>query len=225
MKTPYYYFYLTYKGQQHMSKNNSEIREPEYKLPASNQEDDKENISCIFSMIVPCCMLLLRSISLFWFVYSIIALSQTSNQDIRDTCSGSNIWISLLVAVIGNGLAMLDNICGKKDENGKHQQNVIIVGINIGALIFATVEVYKTCALDNLSETIIYQLQFWLIVIVYSIYAIIIFVGIVLCCCCACEESKTKITDNEYLDNIFTDVNENDSKTITDTVSVEENNV
>jgi hypothetical protein len=210
-----------------MSENNSEIREPEYNSHASNEQDDKENISCIFSLIVPCGMLVLRGISIFWFVFSIITLSQTSNQDIHDTCSGSNLWISLLIAVIGNGLAILDNICGKKDEHGQHQPNVIIVGINIGALIFVTVEVYKTCALDNLSETIIYQLQFWLIVVVYSIYSIIILVGC--CCCCLSQESKpTVIKIDQTIDNIddiFIKMKRSNNNINTNMVSDEENNV
>lgn len=200
----------------------SEIRNPKYNSPASNEQDDEENISCIFSMIVPCGVLVLRSISMFWFVFSIIALSQTSNQDIHDTCSGSNLWISLLIAVIGNGMAILDNICGKKDEDGEHQPNVIIVGLNIGALIFVTVEVYKTCALDNLSETIIYQLQFWLIVVVYSIYSIIILVGCCLCCCISRESKPTGVKNDQSIDDIFVNIKGSINSNM---VSDEENNV
>jgi hypothetical protein len=115
--------------------------------------------------------------SIVWFVYAIISLFGTSSADFQDTCPASNLWVSLLVAVISNGLSSLDNMCGNRDKDGKKKTNVVIIVIQMGSVTFSSVEVFRGYAMDNLNGTP-YKLQFWLVVITYSIWSL----GVIAAC-------------------------------------------
>ena len=115
--------------------------------------------------------------SIVWFIYAIISLFGTLSADFQDTCPASNLWASLLVAVISNGLSSLDNMCGNRDKDGNKKTNVVIIAIQMGSITFSSVEVFRGYAMDNLNGTP-YKLQFWLVVITYSIWSL----GVIAAC-------------------------------------------
>ena len=144
-----------------------------------------------------CGYLILTMATIAWIVVSSIALGQSSIAEFQENCSGSNIWVSLIVMIIAVGLGMLDNWCGKRDENNKRQPNILIMAIGLGSQIFSSIEVFNSCALNKLDDTLVYQLQFWMLIVVYSLYGIMILAGIVMCCICCREEAAYKTPNKE----------------------------
>lgn len=189
-------------------------------IPITETKEENHNIPIDFEVnkqmidntkdVMPICgiicgYLLLTLASIAWIIISSIALNQTTIADYREECSGSHIWISLLVMIIAVGLGMLDNWCGKRDDNNKRQPNILIMAIGLGSQIFSSIEVFNTCALNKLDDTLVYQLQFWMLIVVYSLYGIMILAGIAMCCICCMEEAayKTPNKDTEETDNVF----------------------
>ena len=160
--------------------------------------------------VVPFCYIvcgyfILALVTIGWIVASSIALSQSSISEFREDCSGSNLWVSLLVLVIAVGLGMVDSWCGKRDENNKRQPNVLIMAAGLGSQIFSSIEVFNSCALATLNHTLVYELQFWMLIVTFSLYGIMIVGGCVMCCICCREEAayKTPSQTDEEIANTF----------------------
>ena len=154
---------------------------------------------------VVCGYLTLTLASIAWMIASSIALAQSSIAEFQEDCPGSNIWVSLIVLTIAVGLGMLDNWCGKRDKDNKRQPNILIMGFGLGSQIFSSVEVFNGCAMNNLNETLVYQLQFWMLIVAYSLYGLLILGLMVMCCICCREEAayKTKNDEIENMENVF----------------------
>ena len=152
-----------------------------------------------------CGYLSIAMVGIGWIIASSIALANSSIAEFQDDCSESNIWISLLVMIISVGLGMLDSWCGKRDENNKRQPNVIIMAVGLGSQIFSSIEVFDGCAMEKLNNTLVYQLQFWMVIIVYALYGILILSVFVLCCICCKEEAAYKKPNDaiEDKENVF----------------------
>ena len=165
--------------------------------------DVSEDVAPICCFV--CGQLILAAVSIGWIVVSSIALTQSSIAEFREDCSGSNLWVSLIVMVIAVGLGMLDSWCGKRDENNKRQPNVIVMAAGLGSQIFSSIEVFNSCAMASLNHTLVYELQFWMLIAIFSLYGIMILAGCVMCCICCKEEAayKTPKEDQPDLSNIF----------------------
>ena len=175
----------------------SESKEIEHKMnpmrvPTKDEDYNRQTSSpgcssCTTAVAATVCIGAVMAASIVWIVYAIIALSGTTPSDYQDTCPSSNIWASLLGAVISIGLSNLDNMCGSRDEHGTKKPNVVIIVIQMGSATFSSVEVFRGCAMEHLNNTLAYKLQFWMVVITYSIWAICVITACGLCYV-ACRE-------------------------------------
>lgn len=147
-----------------------------------------------------CVHLLLTTASVGWITVSSVALSKSSIADFREECSGSNLWTSLMVMVIAVSLGLVDRWFGKRDEDNNHEPNILILAISSTSQIFSSIEVFKSCALANLNHTLVYKLQFWMLIVNFSLYGIIILGGCVTCCIYCKEEAAYKTSKENLLD-------------------------
>ena len=148
-----------------------------------------------------CGHLLLTAASVAWITVSSIALSKSSIADFREDCTGSNLWISLMVMVIAFSLGLVDRWCGKRDEDNNREPNILILAIGSASQIFSSIEVFNSCALSNLSHTVVYMLQLWMLIISFSLYGIMILAGCAMCCICCKEEAAYKTSrENSLVD-------------------------
>lgn len=157
-----------------------------------------------------CVHLLLTAASVGWIVVSSVALSKSSIADFREDCSGSNLWASLMVMVIAVSLGLVDRWFGKRDEDNNREPNILILAISSASQIFSSIEMFKSCALANLNHTLVYKLQFWMLIVSFSLYGIIILGGCVMCCICCKEEAAYKTSKETSLDvsNAFASLKE-----------------
>ena len=85
-----------------------------------------------------------------WIVYSIIALANNSNDDIRDICSDSNLWACLLTMVI---LSLIQVGTGKSSASKEEGEPPIAaccsLVISIGFFIWEAIELFNPCALNS----------------------------------------------------------------------------
>ena len=149
-----------------------------------------------------CGYLVLIMALITWMIASSIALSQSSIAYFREECTNTNIWVSLLVMIIAVGLGMLDNWCGKRNENNERQPNILVVAVGLGSQIFSSIEIFNSCAREQLEQTLVYQLQFWMLIVIYSLYGIIIIAGIVVCCICCREEAAHTASDDDEIESM-----------------------
>lgn len=124
--------------------------------------------SCMcFSMILCICIILGYII---WLIYAIKALNNTSNEDIKDKCKKSDIWVTMLVIVVISGCTILSTLIkGKKEEETEEEftPSKIIVEflqfcLQITITIWVGLELNTNCAKNNLSDENIYiLLNYW----------------------------------------------------------------
>ena len=132
-----------------------------------------------------------------WIILSIIALANKSNDDIRDKCDNSNIWVCLLILVV---IGILSIISGSKSSEDKKTTILPIVLFNIAFIIWVGIELYKPCALNHLSDMNIYIILyawFWFSICIIGILII------ALCCLCtvACEMDNIILKHGNFEQN------------------------
>lgn len=132
---------------------------------------------------------------IIWEVYAIISLVNNSNTDIQNICPESNIWAALLSIVIVTGINMLirtrKNTKSNNDKNNKGEAISSCLGLAL--FIWLCVELFNTCALNNLHENSVYVLSniyFWIFTGIILIALLIVFVMICLSCCSSCCRKK-----------------------------------
>lgn len=187
------------------------MRVPAHEGDYNRQTDSpkSDGWACTAVTAYTVCICALAAASIVWFVYAIIALSNSSASEFKETCSESNIWASLLVAAISVGLSNLDNVCGTRDEDGKKRPNIVVIVIQLGSTTFSSVEVFRGCAMDHLRDALAYKLQFWMVVITYGIWAIGV-VAVCGLCVVACreddEERRKRMARAEQISQQLTDI-------------------
>lgn len=161
--------------------------------PESQEKNDKS-----ISIKSTCCLLCSTAFIVVcivcayvvWAVFSIKALVHTSNEEITDKCSKSDIWICLLVIVIISALQVFTNNTSSENkekdamkiEQSIHYDLYAKIVLNIALVIWVGIELFEPCAQDKLQDTSVYvTLKIWF-------YASIIGVslGILMSCCCSC---------------------------------------
>ena len=181
---------------------NNVVSQPQNDFTAIKQMidniDDSNNAATICCFM--CVHLLLNAASVGWIVVSSVALSKSSIADFREDCSGANLWASLMVTVIAISLGLVDRWFGKRDEDNNHEPNILILAISSASQIFSSVEVFNSCALTSLNHTLVYKLQFWMLIVSFSLYGIMILAGCVLCCIYCKEEATHKTPTEDPLD-------------------------
>lgn len=163
-----------------------------------------ESIDVSRDVVPICCFvcghLLLTGASVAWITVSSVALSKSSIADFREDCTGSNLWASLMLMVIAVSLGLTDRWFGKRDEDNNREPNILILAISSASQIFSSIEVFKSCALANLNHTLVYKLQFWMLIISFSLYGIVILGGCAMCCIYCKEEAAYKTSRENSLD-------------------------
>lgn len=107
---------------------------------------------------------------LTWIVLSIKALTNISNDDIKDKCNESDMWSLLLTIVVYNGITLImislnpntDNDKSDTDKSNNYVSEISKFCIGTALLIWCGIEIFEPCVQDNLSDNIIYNLlQYW----------------------------------------------------------------
>ena len=128
-----------------------------------------------------------------WIVYSIIALVNNSNDDIRAVCNDSNLWACLLTMVI---LSLIQVGTGKsaasKEEGETPVAACCSLVISIGLFIWEAIELFNPCIQDHYgdSRSGVYLMLFIHFCFVAVILGLLIVGGIVFCIYLACCASK-----------------------------------
>lgn len=139
--------------------------------------DDSNNCQSVVKSMCTCMGILVGGATLLgiiggyvaWLILSIIALSHKSNDDIKDICPNSNIWVCLLILVV---IGVLSIVGGSKSGEKKEGTIVVILMFNIAFIIWVGLEVHKQCALDNLSDMTIYMYLsawFWFAISIFGL--------------------------------------------------------
>ena len=179
-----------------------------------NNYDNSHNCQSVVKSMCTCMGILLGGASLMgiiggyvaWLILSIIALSNKSNDDIKDICPNSNIWVCLLILVV---IGVVSILGGSKSGEKKEGTILIILLFNIAFVIWVGLEVHKQCAVDHLSDMTIYMYLsawFW--------FAISIFGFILVGLCGACvmaggikdimgKRSKTELKGGSPCDEVY----------------------
>ena len=141
------------------------------------QQKDDEDDTCM--NICGCCtfmcsgfgILVLLGVCvgyLVWIGFSIKALTNVSNEDIKDKCEKSDLWPLLLTIVIYNGLSILVQLM--TPTSNEHSDNrvqtyeneVIKMFLGLGLLIWTGIELMEPCVQKKLTNNIIYiLLEYW----------------------------------------------------------------
>lgn len=158
------------------------FNDTEYKK--TNKNNYSDCIACFGGISI---MLLMISIVcgwIVWAIFSIIALTKTSNSEIQDKCPDSNLWILLLVLiVIGFVTNIITNIASSSNKNEEKEKNIknnlFTTLVSIGLLVWCGIELFSSCARNNLSNSTIYllvEINFWTGISVFGL----------LTCCIPC---------------------------------------
>ena len=141
------------------------------------KDDDSNNCQSVVKSMCTCMGILVGGAFVLgiiggyvaWLILSIIALSNKSNDDIKDICPNSNIWVCLLILVV---IGVLSIIGGSKSGEKKEGTLVVVLLFNIAFIIWVGIEVHNSCALNNLSDMTIYMYLsawFWFTISIFGL--------------------------------------------------------
>ena len=160
------------------------------------EKNEKSNLECCVTCFGGCgFILLMLGIVVGWItwaIFSVTALVNTSNDEIKDKCSDSNLWILLLLTVIIGFINLLTSNVKSNKEDEEQKVNVVNSLVSIALLIWSGIELFSPCALDNLDDTRIYllvEINFW---------AGVSICGIFICCipCLFCTSDFSQTNTN-----------------------------
>ena len=100
-----------------------------------------------------------------WLVFAIKALTNISNDNIKDKCGSSDLWPLLLTIVVYNGASILTQLMSTKsseDNRNSYHNEAIKFCLGMGLLIWCGVELMQPCVQDKLTNNMIYVLlSYW----------------------------------------------------------------
>lgn len=145
------------------------------------------NSQCCLSCSTTIIVFGMLSSYIIWMVFAIKSLINNSNQDIKDKCENSDIWVCLLVVVIISGLQLITNnnslVSNKTESESETSMYSIFVKVvlDITVAIWAGIELFNPCVQDKLDVNNVYiMLEIWF-------YASCVMLGLVLVIfCCSC---------------------------------------
>ena len=179
-----------------------------------NNYDNSHNCQSVVKSMCTCMGILLGGAFLMgiiggyvaWLILSIIALSNKSNDDIKDICPNSNIWVCLLILVVMGVLSILG---GSKSGEKKEGTILVIASFNLAFVIWVGLELHKQCAVDHLSDMTIYMYLsawFWCAISIFG------FILVGLCGACVMaggikdimgKRSKTELKGGSPCDEVY----------------------
>ena len=136
-----------------------------------DKEPNNEAAECCCVMTACCGGFGALGATITWFIISCIALSNMSNDEIREHCPESNLWTALLTWVVIVGLSLFGSKGGA--QAGKDgglctafAALCIVIAIYGSLNAWLGVELYSPCSQEHLTDTQVYRLAFiWFIVI------------------------------------------------------------
>ena len=135
-----------------------------------------------------------------WEIFAIISLVNNPNSAIQEMCPDSNIWTALLLITIITGINFL--FCVKKIKNKNKNKNKnkkadnLAACFGLGIFIWLCIELFNTCATDNLRKNDVYRLSnayFWIFIGIILLTTFIIL--LLFCLSCCCKKRKVKQPD------------------------------
>lgn len=155
--------------------NSSDTNDIEFQFQSIQPKKQRKNkfglclsSSCMCFTIILCICIILGYI--VWLIFAIKALNNTSNEDIKDICKKSDIWVTMLVIVVISGCTIISSLTNsKKNEDNEEElsPSKIVLGIlqfclQTALTIWVGLELNTNCAKNNLSDENIYiLLNYW----------------------------------------------------------------
>jgi cation transport ATPase len=127
------------------------------------KEEDEKCDNIIYYTLVTVSLGFIMSIGC-WFIFSIIALCNTTNREIEDKCSNSNLWNLLLVLVLYTAVNSIISLQQNNSENENYKNIIIKLIMGTCFIVWCGIELFKKCAVNNLKNTSIYvltEIYFW----------------------------------------------------------------
>ena len=127
------------------------------------KEKDEKCDNIIYCTLVAVSLGFIMSIGC-WFIFSIIALCNTTNKDIEDKCSNSNLWNVLLVLVLYTAVNSIISLQQTNYESENYKNIIIKLIMGTCFIVWCGIELFKKCAVNNLKNTSIYvltEIYFW----------------------------------------------------------------
>lgn len=158
-------------------------------LQFRNNNDEKEDkcmnlyaccgcLGCVLGVII---LLGICGGSITWLVFAIKALTNISNEYIKDKCGSSDLWPLLLTIVIYTGASVLTQLMSSKsseDKRESYHNEAIKLCLALGLLIWCGVELMQPCVQDKLTNNMIYVL------LSYWFFFGCAMLGLIVCVCC-----------------------------------------
>ena len=185
------------------------------KKSAPNKENEE---GCLWSCLISClffimCVLIVSFFLAFavYLVYTIMALAETGNNDIKEKCPDNNSWYCIILVLILGTIVNSNKVKSEVEEKDESQSVMTqLCGfccwatINIILIVWLNNNVNDSCFDENFKDTklwIVANIQFWL----FSILTLFIGLVLVMTSCIVTYElfSKSKVnSDTNYNNNV-----------------------
>ena len=151
------------------------------------------------------CQLAVTAGMVAWEIFTIMALVNNSDAEIKAICGGSNLWGALLATCIIVGLNLLiQNKPRSNDDPNKSGATASCLAL--GIFIWLCVELFNDCAMSNLRNNqlhILGYIYFWIIIGIISLaFLVLICGGCIFCVAAVSEEKNNNTNENVVLDNV-----------------------
>lgn len=151
------------------------------------------------------CQLAVTAGMVAWEIFTIMALVNNSDAEIKAICGGSNLWGALLATCIIVGLNLLiQNKPRSNDDPNKSGATASCLAL--GIFIWLCVELFNDCAMSNLRNNqlhILGYIYFWIIIGIISLaFLVLICGGCIFCVSAVSEEKNNNTNENVVLDNV-----------------------
>ena len=140
-----------------------------------------------------------------WCIFSITALANEPNYDIRQICEKSNLWgvlitLVLITIILTSHIIIYDVLISKYNYNviiKKQDLIYVLVIIIFILLIWSCIELYNNCAKKYLINLISYKCLLIWVYLILSSFILLIISSIIFCVYLYCD--KLKSNPNNYV--------------------------
>jgi hypothetical protein len=146
----------------YIEQNNDSMKQNNYNVEQINEPLNKNNGLCMFLTIVV--STLVSSISLIagiiiFYIFSIVGLIYTPNDEVNQLCCNSNLWYYLTTGLVLNFI----NVIFYKNKDILFGHLEIIIFSLLGMICWGGYELFSISCINNLYDTILYKssLTYW----------------------------------------------------------------
>lgn len=118
-------------------------------------------------------------------VFDIIALKQTSNNEVTDECPSSALWSFVLVSLILNCLSLIFQSGSSKKEETQNKQGITInvITVNVAVCVWGCIELWGVECVSEVDDTLLYTMA--MVHVISSIVSLGIVVLCIVGACCS----------------------------------------